>query len=88
LAVRLQPRSSQNAIQGEQDGALRIRVTAPPVDSAANQALIDLLASTLDCARGQLTLVRGHRSRQKLISVSGVALPRILQRLTPPAAPR
>jgi len=45
---------------------LRIKVTAPPVDAAANEALIKLLAEKLDCARGLVELVRGHKSRHKI----------------------
>jgi uncharacterized protein (TIGR00251 family) len=50
---------------------LRIKVTAPPVDSAANEALVDLLAETLGCAKNRVELVRGHTSRHKLIKLHG-----------------
>ena len=51
---------------------LRIKVTAPPVDAAANEALLRLLAETLDCPRGKVELVRGHTSRHKVIKLHGL----------------
>ena len=74
LAIKLQPRASKNEI-GEPLGAeLRIKVTAPPVDAAANQALIELLAETLDCSRCQVELMRGQTSRHKIIRLHGVSV--------------
>lgn len=73
LAVKLQPRASKNEI-GEALGAeLRIKVTAPPVDAAANEALIRLLAETLDYPRGKVELIRGHTSRHKTILLHGLS---------------
>ena len=73
LSVKLQPRASANEIIPH-DGVgdeLRIRVTAPPVDAAANEALIRLLAEQLDCARSSIELVRGHKSRHKVVKLRG-----------------
>ena len=73
LSVKLQPRASRTEI-GEAVGAeLKIRVAAPPVDSAANEALVELLAETLDCPRGAVQLVRGHTSRHKVVFVQGIS---------------
>jgi len=81
LAIKLQPRASMDEI-GEPLGAeLRIRVTAPPVDAAANEALIRLLAATLDCPRGKVELVRGHTSRHKVVKVYGVTVAGVLLKL-------
>ncbi len=81
LAIKLQPRAATNEI-GEPLGAeLRVRVTAPPVDAAANEALLRLLATTLDCPRGQVELVRGPTSRHKVVKVYGVTMAGVLQRL-------
>ena len=81
LAIKLQPRSSANAI-GEPMGAeLRVKVTAPPVDAAANEALLRLLADTLDCPRGRVELVRGHTSRHKIIKLQGLAAGEVLKKL-------
>ena len=70
LSIRLQPRASRNEI-GEATGEeLRVKVTAPPVDSAANEALIRLLADFLDSSRSRIELLRGHTSRHKLVKLS------------------
>jgi uncharacterized protein (TIGR00251 family) len=78
LAVKLQPRASANEI-GEPLGAeLRVKVTAPPVDAAANEALIGLLAERLDCPRSAVQLLRGHTSRHKIIKLRGLSAEAIL----------
>jgi uncharacterized protein YggU (UPF0235/DUF167 family) len=56
-------------------------VTAPPVDAAANEALVELLAEKLDCARGRIELVRGHKSRHKVIKLHGFTPEEVLQKL-------
>ena len=71
LSIKLQPRASKNEISGEAGGELKIKVTAPPVDSAANEALVRLLAAALDCPRGAVALVRGTTSRHKQVLVTG-----------------
>jgi len=73
LSVKLQPRASKNEIVSSAGDELKIRVTAPPVDSAANAALVELLAKKLDCPRNQIELVRGHKSRHKLVKLHGIA---------------
>jgi uncharacterized protein len=81
LAIKLQPRASKNEI-GEPLGAeLRIKVTAPPVDAAANEALIRLLAQTFDCSRSKVELLRGHTSRHKLVKVHGATTRIIVSKL-------
>jgi len=72
LAVKLQPRASKNEIGGALGEELRIKVTAPPVDAAANEALLRLLAETLGCSRSKVELVRGHTSRHKTIKLHGM----------------
>ena len=85
LAVRLQPRASRNEIGDAPDKELKVKVTAPPVDSAANEALLRLLADTLDCPRGAVQLVRGQTSRHKTVSVRGLSAAMVLSRLLPKA---
>ena len=81
LSVKLQPRDSASVI-GEPLGAeLRIKVTAPPVDAAANEALVELLAEKLDCARGRVELIRGHKSRHKAVKLHGFAPEEVLKKL-------
>ena len=72
LAVKLQPRASKNGIVGSLGSELRIKVTAPPVDAAANEALLRLLAERLECARSRVELVRGHTSRHKTVKIHGM----------------
>ncbi len=71
LSVKLQPRASANEIGEAMGSELRIRVTAPPVDAAANQALVRLLAEALDCPRHRVELARGHASRHKVVKLYG-----------------
>ncbi len=82
LAIKLQPRASSNEIGEAAGDELRIRVTAPPVDAAANEALLRLLAETLDCPRGRVELIRGQTSRRKVVKVYGLTAAEVLQRLT------
>ncbi len=81
LAVRLQPRSSLNQIGKALGEELRIKVTAPPVDAAANEALLRLLADALDCPRNHIQLIRGHTARQKTLKIYGLSPEQIVARL-------
>lgn len=71
--VRVTPRSSRDAISGLREGALRVSLTAPPVDGEANAALIAFLAKKLSVAKRDVTLVRGESSREKLVRVYGAS---------------
>jgi hypothetical protein len=82
LSVKLQPRASKNEIGAPLGDELKIKVTAPPVDAAANQALIELLAEKLGCSRGQVELIRGHTSRHKTVMLHGFKPKDIRQRLS------
>ena len=74
LAVRLQPRAKRNAIVDERDGVLRVSVAAAPVDGRANAALCKLIAKRAGIARGRVSVVRGERSRDKVVHVDWLAL--------------
>jgi uncharacterized protein len=82
LSLKVQPRASANEIGEPLGNELRVKVTAPPVDAAANEALVRLLADTLDCPRNRVTLVRGQTSRHKIVKVLGLAPEAVLQKLT------
>ena len=84
LSVKLQPRASANEIGDALGNELRIKVTAPPVDAAANEALVKLLAQHLDCPRNRVELVRGHTSRHKTIKLYGLALEDVAKKLATP----
>ncbi len=73
IFVKLQPRASKNEIGQPLGNELKISVTAPPVDAAANQALVDFLAEKIGCSRGSVQIVRGQTSRHKTIFISGVS---------------
>ena len=81
LAIKLQPRASTNEIGEPIGNELRIKVTAPPVDAAANEALLRLLADKLDCPRNRVELLRGHTSRHKVIKLHGISATDALSRL-------
>src|SRR5438105_328406 len=88
LSVKLQPRASNNEIGPPLGNELRIKVTAPPVEARANDALVKLLAECLDCPRNQIELVRGHTSRHKLVKLYGITPQGLLSKLEPPQPPR
>lgn len=70
--VRAQPRASRTGIAGEHDGAIRIRLSAPPVDDEANTELIRFLARALGVAKSDVQLVSGRTGRSKVVEVTGV----------------
>ncbi|HEY0080116.1 MAG TPA: DUF167 domain-containing protein [Pyrinomonadaceae bacterium] len=78
FAVRVVPRASRNAVAGEHDGALRVRLAAPPVEGAANEELKRFLARTLGVAPRAVEIVSGHTSRLKTIRVAGLDPARLL----------
>jgi uncharacterized protein len=81
LSVKLQPRASTNEISGLLGGELKIKVTAPPVDAAANQALFELLAERLGCACSRIELVRGKTSRHKTLMLHGFTPAPVCQKI-------
>jgi len=81
ISLKVQPRASRNEIAGPIGNELKIKVTAPPVDSAANEAVLELLAETLGCARNQFELIRGATSRHKQILVRGLTTAQIEEKL-------
>jgi hypothetical protein len=81
LTLHIQPRGSRNAIEGLHGDALKVRLTAPPVDGAANEALIRFLAESLGCAKSAVTLSAGTTSRRKTVEVSGLTPVEVGRRL-------
>jgi uncharacterized protein (TIGR00251 family) len=79
FSVRLQPRASKNQIAGLQGVSLKVRVTAPPVDGLANEALIDSLSAALKSPRRNVCIVSGFTSRTKVVEVREIDLDRVLQ---------
>lgn len=79
--VRVQPRASKNQLAGIFEDALRVRLTAPPVEGEANEACRVFLARCLGVSRAQVELVAGHTGRNKLIRVVGLSREDLLKRL-------
>ena len=72
IEVYVQPRASRNELAGTHEGALKLRLTAPPVEGEANKACLQFLAKVLGVAKSALEIVQGHKSRRKAILVRGV----------------
>ena len=82
LKVRVNPRSSRNEITGFRDGVLSVKLTAPPVEGAANKACIELLADKLCIRKSQIRLTSGNKSRDKVFHLSDLSEVELVQRLT------
>ena len=88
LKVRLQPRASRDEIDGLLGDALKIKVTAPPVEGRANKAVKKFLAVRLGLPPSQIEMIAGERSREKLLRISGITraeMERALGIILPPA---
>ncbi len=81
FAVRVQPRASRNAIAGEMGDALKVALTAPPVEGKANEACIEFLAKLLKVARSSVTIAAGETSRNKIVRVTGLSAQQVQERL-------
>jgi uncharacterized protein len=81
LRVRVQPRAARESLAGVRDGALLVRLNAPPVDGRANAALARLLGRLLGVPPSSVTLLVGEKSRDKRVRVAGVSLDRARTRL-------
>lgn len=80
LTIRLTPRAAADRVDGVADGVLRCRVAAPPVDGAANDALVALLARELRLPRGAIRVVRGATGRSKVVELDGPSVEELLAR--------
>jgi uncharacterized protein (TIGR00251 family) len=81
FAVKLHPRAKKNGITGEVGDALKLSLTAPPVDGKANAACIEFFAKLLKVPRSSVTIAAGHTSRNKVIQVSGLSVEEIRKRI-------
>ena len=81
FSVRVTPRASRDQIAGWEGDLLRVRVTAPPVEGRANDAVLRLLARGLDVPKSRLTLVRGQTQRNKVVAVEGLTEEEVRARL-------
>jgi uncharacterized protein len=81
VRVRVVPRARANVLAADGAGGLRARLTAPPVEGAANRALIDLMARALRVKRADLELRKGERGRDKLVAVHGLSAAELALRI-------
>lgn len=79
--VSVQPKASREEVAGLHDRALRLRLTSPPVEGAANDACLTFLAGLFDVPKRSVQIVRGRRSRQKYIRIQGLTRGIVLERL-------
>ena len=84
LTLEVRPRAGRDEIVGWRGDHLQLRVKAAPVDGAANEAVRELLAERLGCARSRIEIVRGHTARIKIVRVEGLAAREAARRLATP----
>jgi uncharacterized protein len=82
IAVRVIPRAGRSGLAGRRGDAYLVRLTAPPVEGAANAELVEVLAEALGVPRRQVAIIGGERSRQKRVRVSGIDAATLQSRLT------
>ncbi|MBE0596737.1 MAG: YggU family protein [Desulfuromonadales bacterium] len=87
IDILVQPRASRNELVGLQGEELKVRLTSPPVDGAANRLCTDFFARLLDVARGDVQLLAGEKSRHKRLLIRGAQLPQVQQALAPHLLP-
>ncbi len=73
LEVKVEPRSSQKCIAGVMDGRIiKVKLTAPPVEGSANEQLIEVLAEELGVKKAQISVIRGHAAKLKIVEIRGL----------------
>ncbi len=81
FAVKVQPRAKKNAIIGEVGDALKLALTAPPVEGRANEACIEFFANLLEVPRSSVTIASGETNRRKVIRVTGISADQVSRRI-------
>jgi hypothetical protein len=82
IRIHLQPRASKTEICGMQGDELKVRVTSPPVDDAANRLCIEFFAKAFKLPKSAVTIISGHKSRHKRLHISGIELKDAVQLIT------
>ena len=83
LSLKVVPRSSRNLVVGVEQGFLKIKLQAPPVEGAANEAVVEFLAGLLEIPKRSITLVSGQASRHKVVRIAGLSVAEIIRILNP-----
>jgi uncharacterized protein len=81
FAIKIHPRAKKNAITGELGEALKVALTAPPIDGKANQACIEFFAKLLEVPRSSVTIASGQTSRRKMIRIDGLSAAEVRKRI-------
>jgi hypothetical protein len=81
FAVKVHPRAKKNAITGEVGDAIKLSLTAPPIDGRANEACVDFFANLLKVSRSSVTIASGEGGRRKVIRVAGLSVVEVQKRL-------
>ena len=81
ISVKVKPRASKDAVEGWKESALVVRLTAPPVEGAANSSLVRLLAKKTGIARSRIRIISGEKGRSKVLEFDGVDLAGLKERL-------
>ncbi len=82
IRVKVLPRSSMNRVSGIDDGIIKVKLTAPPVEGKANKALVQFIAKKLGKPKRDVEIVSGERSRLKSIRVHGISIEEVMERLS------
>ena len=81
ISIRVYPSAARNEVVGFSDGVLRVRVSAPPVKGKANRELVSFLSQLLDVSSGSISIIKGHTSRNKIITIYDLSQEVALRRL-------
>lgn len=84
VRIHVQPRAKRCEISGIYNGALKVKVVAPPVDDAANRAIIEFFASLLDIPKSSISIPTGSKSKDKILQIKGLSFRSFLDRLDLP----
>lgn len=82
ISLRVTPKSSKNAVTGFKNGLMLVAVRASPAEGEANAAVIATISQALGCSKSSVTLVRGHKAREKQVHVVGFTIAHIKEKLT------
>lgn len=83
ISVRVWPNAARNEVAGVADGVWRIRIKAPPVKGKANKELMAFLSRLLDVGKGQIGIIKGYTTRNKVIAIDGLSQEDVIRRLSP-----